>query len=150
MGFEKNLKSKKPTAEIHQNERSLLNMVTAKLQSIDPDVIVGHNFLGFSLDVLLHRMQAQKIVGWSRLGRLHETSCPNFRAAAAAAHGERAVMSGRLVCDIPCRQRTFASRRHMASLRYARSQLKCKIDDSPAISMKFRSHFPNLRTPCST
>ena len=33
----------------------------AKLAKIDPDVIVGHNIMGFSLDVLLTRMQACKV-----------------------------------------------------------------------------------------
>lgn len=48
---------------IHANERSLLNFLLAKIHSIDPDVIVGHNFVGFDLDVLLHRMQRIKIPG---------------------------------------------------------------------------------------
>jgi DNA polymerase alpha subunit A len=38
---------------------------------IDPDVICGHNFLGFDLDVLLHRMEYHKIAHWSKLGRLN-------------------------------------------------------------------------------
>jgi DNA polymerase alpha subunit A len=46
---------------------------TAKLNLDDPDVIVGHNFLGFDLDVLLHRMKAHNVDGWSRLGRLRRT-----------------------------------------------------------------------------
>lgn len=36
----------------------------------DPDIIVGHNFAGFDLDVLLHRMKALNIQHWHRLGRL--------------------------------------------------------------------------------
>jgi DNA polymerase alpha subunit A len=135
MGFEKNLKSKKPTAEIHQNERSLLNMVTAKLQSIDPDVIVGHNFLGFSLDVLLHRMQAQKIVGWSRLGRLRRNLMPKLQGGGRSSYGERAVMSGRLVCDTYLVAKELLLRETSYGLvELCRSQLKCKIDDSPDIN----------------
>ncbi len=30
----------------------------AKINRIDPDIIIGHNFLAFDLDVLLHRLQA--------------------------------------------------------------------------------------------
>ena len=37
---------------------------------MDPDVIVGHNFIGFDLDVLLHRMRDANTDNWSRLGRL--------------------------------------------------------------------------------
>lgn len=33
-------------------------------------MLVGHNFYGFDLDVLLHRMEICKIPGWSRLGAL--------------------------------------------------------------------------------
>jgi DNA polymerase alpha subunit A len=135
MGFEKILKTKKPTAEIHQNERSLLNMVTAKLQTIDPDVIVGHNFLGFSLDVLLHRMQAQKIVGWSRLGRLRRTIMPKLQGGGRSSYGERAVMSGRLVCDTYLVAKELLLRETSYGLvELCRSQLKCKVDDSPDIN----------------
>jgi DNA polymerase alpha subunit A len=40
---------------------------------MDPDLIVGHNFVGFHLDVLLHRMRAQNVDHWSRLGRLRRS-----------------------------------------------------------------------------
>ena len=33
-------------------------------------MLVAHNFYGFDLDVLLHRMQELKIFNWDRLGRL--------------------------------------------------------------------------------
>jgi DNA polymerase alpha subunit A len=135
MGFEKNLKTKKPTAEVHQNERSLLNMVLAKLQSIDPDVIVGHNFLGFSLDVLLHRMQAQKVINWSKLGRLRRTMMPKLQGGGRSSYGERAVMSGRLVCDTYLVAKELLLRETSYGLvELSRSQLKCKIDDSPDIN----------------
>lgn len=48
-------------------------IILGKIYSLDPDVIVGHNFLGFDLDVLLHRMDALKIPHWSKLGRLKTT-----------------------------------------------------------------------------
>ena len=37
---------------------------------IDPDILIGHNFTGFDLDVLLHQMREHKVDHWSRLGRL--------------------------------------------------------------------------------
>jgi DNA polymerase alpha subunit A len=57
------------------NERMLLSMFMEKFKQIDPDVLVGHNFIGFDLDVLLHRMSACKIPpqSWSRLGRLQRS-----------------------------------------------------------------------------
>jgi DNA polymerase alpha subunit A len=39
-----------------QNEKSLLALLLAKIEEYDPDVLVGHNFIGFDLDVLLHRL----------------------------------------------------------------------------------------------
>jgi DNA polymerase alpha subunit A len=32
----------------------------ARLQALDPDVLVGHNIAAFDLDILLHRMQHHK------------------------------------------------------------------------------------------
>ncbi len=41
---------------------------------MDPDVLVGHNFIGFTLDVLLHRMKSHKMEkSWSKIGRLRRT-----------------------------------------------------------------------------
>lgn len=47
-----------------------LPIFTARIHMCDPDIIVGHNFAGFDLDVLLHRMKALSIQHWHRLGRL--------------------------------------------------------------------------------
>ena len=41
-------------------------------------LIVGHNIAGFDLDVLLHRLQANKVPNWSRIGRLRRTRFPNL------------------------------------------------------------------------
>ena len=42
------------------SERGLLSFLLARLHQLDADVIVGHNIAGFDLDVLLHRLQANK------------------------------------------------------------------------------------------
>ena len=60
------------------NELGLLNFLLAKLHQLDPDVIVGHNIGGFNLDVLLRRLQANKIGHWSRIGRMKRTRMPNI------------------------------------------------------------------------
>jgi hypothetical protein len=39
-----------------------------RLQVEDPDVLVGHNILGFDLEVLLSRALALKISVWSKVG----------------------------------------------------------------------------------
>ena len=56
--------------QAERTEASLLNFLIARIHLCDPDVIVGHNFAGFDLDVLLHRMKALNIQHWHRLGRL--------------------------------------------------------------------------------
>lgn len=55
------------------SERALLNRLLVRIHNTDPDVIVGHNFVGFDLDVLLHRMKHNKADHWSRIGRLRRT-----------------------------------------------------------------------------
>jgi DNA polymerase alpha subunit A len=42
----------------------------AKIHLYDPDVIVGHGFSRFTLDVLLRRMKACKTSFWHKIGRL--------------------------------------------------------------------------------
>ena len=73
------------------------------MQKHDPDIIVGHNFVGFGLDILLHRMKHNKIESWSRMGRLNRSVWPKLQSGAGgtgeSTFEERKVMSGRLVCD---------------------------------------------------
>ena len=57
--------------EMVTTERHLLNKLLATLHKCDPDILVGHNFMGFTLDVLLHRMKACGVDKfWSKIGRL--------------------------------------------------------------------------------
>ena len=57
--------------ELVKNERGLLGFLISMIYRTDPDVIVGHDILGFDLGVLLHRMRACKVDYWSRIGRLN-------------------------------------------------------------------------------
>ncbi|KAG0300532.1 DNA-directed DNA polymerase alpha catalytic subunit pol1 [Dissophora globulifera] len=85
------------------SERALLNLLLAHIRSTDPDVIVGHNFVGFDLDVLLHRMKHAKADHWSSIGRLRRTVWPKLQAGAGGMGDttaqEKSIMSGRLMCD---------------------------------------------------
>ena len=69
------------------SERGLLSFLLARLQQLDADVIVGHNIAGFDLDVLLHRLQANKVPHWSRIGRLKRTKFPNLAGGGGAGFG---------------------------------------------------------------
>lgn len=73
------------------------------LHGCDPDIIVGHNFLGFDLDVLLHRMRDLNVDHWSRLGRVRRRHFPKLQAGVGgmgeSTFAERQVTSGRLIGD---------------------------------------------------
>jgi DNA polymerase alpha subunit A len=55
-------------------ERALLGFFLAKLYKLDPDLIVGHDLYGYWLELLVHRMNVNKIPQWSRLGRLRRAN----------------------------------------------------------------------------
>ena len=86
------------------SELGLLNFLLAKLHQLDPDVIVGHNIGGFNLDVLLRRLQANKIGHWSRIGRMKRTRMPNINGTGGAYGGGASMgalqcIAGRLLAD---------------------------------------------------
>ncbi|CAL1297484.1 unnamed protein product [Larinioides sclopetarius] len=81
------------------SERSLLIYFLAKLQKMDPDLLVGHDIVGFDLDILLHRMVVLKIPHWSRVGRLKRTGQPRLNIAQGGI-AEKNATCGRLLCDV--------------------------------------------------
>jgi DNA polymerase alpha subunit A len=85
------------------NEAALLNWTVAQIKERDPDFLVGHNFLAFTLDVLLHRFNANKVADWSLIGRLRLRQMPKLQTGAGgtreATYQEREVCTGRLVLD---------------------------------------------------
>ncbi|KAL1440998.1 hypothetical protein MTO96_008921 [Rhipicephalus appendiculatus] len=85
---------KNTSLEVMDSERSLLTFLIAKLQRLDPDILIGHDIQSFDLDVLLHRMLTLKISNWSRLGRLKRGN-----AGALGKTTDRQITPGRLVCD---------------------------------------------------
>ncbi|KAM7301016.1 DNA polymerase alpha catalytic subunit [Ixodes scapularis] len=85
---------KHTTLEVVDSERSLLILFAAKLQRLDPDIIVGHDVQSYDLNVLLHRMITNKIPNWSRLGRLKRGN------AAVLVKADKQMTPGRLVCDL--------------------------------------------------
>lgn len=95
-----------------KNERMLLNtllgmrlrlfldlLLTEALVAIhknDPDIIVGHDFLGASLDVILHRMRELKPDHWSRIGRFRRSAWPRIGKQGTNIK----FLSGRMLCDL--------------------------------------------------
>ncbi|KAH9933419.1 ribonuclease H-like domain-containing protein [Fomitopsis serialis] len=79
-----------------KNERMLLNSLLATVYKADPDIIVGHEVLGVSLDVLLHRMRDLKADHWSRIGRFRRSKWPSIGRQGT----NLKFMNGRLLCDL--------------------------------------------------
>jgi len=76
---------------------ALTNMIFAvTLHKADPDIIVGHDFLGVSLDILLHRMRDLKADHWSRIGRFRRTKWPGIGRQGTNLR----FLNGRLLCDL--------------------------------------------------
>jgi DNA polymerase elongation subunit (family B) len=61
-----------------KNETLLLEYTIKMISSFDPDIIVGHSFLSFDLDILLQRMKAKNIGSWSKIGRLKRSEFPKI------------------------------------------------------------------------
>ncbi|KAG5220023.1 DNA-directed DNA polymerase alpha catalytic [Salix suchowensis] len=75
---------------------SILNSQTVTIYKADPDVIVGHDFLGVSLDVLLNRMKELKADHWSRIGRFRRSKWP----AIGRQGSNLRFLNGRMLCDL--------------------------------------------------
>ena len=113
--FQQMLQSnKKSVISAEASERVLLNRLLSPFQSsqrvynltdlfflvaihkADPDVIVGHEFLGVTLDVLLTRVRDLKADNWSRIGRFKRTRWPPIGKQGTNLR----FLSGRLMCDL--------------------------------------------------
>nr|KAG5708297.1 hypothetical protein BaRGS_021231 [Batillaria attramentaria] len=93
--------SKKMKVEVQPNERALLACLLGKVHKTDPDLIVGHDIYGFDLDVLLHRISANKVPHWSKIGRLKRTVMPKLSGGfGRATFAEKSAMCGRLLADV--------------------------------------------------
>ncbi|KAF8884051.1 DNA polymerase alpha catalytic subunit [Gymnopilus junonius] len=96
-GFEQQAKNNaKGTIMPMKNERMLLNSLLVTIYKADPDIIVGHEFLGVSLDVLLNRMRDLKADHWSRLGRFRRSRWPTIGKQGTNIR----FLNGRLLCDL--------------------------------------------------
>ncbi|KAK0061049.1 DNA polymerase alpha catalytic subunit [Biomphalaria pfeifferi] len=93
--------AKKMKVDIMPAERGLLGYLLAKIHAFDPDLIVGHDIFGFDIDLLLHRISANKIPHWSKISRLKRTSMPKLtQNHSRVTFAEKAAVCGRLMCDI--------------------------------------------------
>ncbi|KNH04770.1 DNA polymerase I alpha catalytic subunit [Perkinsela sp. CCAP 1560/4] len=92
-----------PAPKLSYSEKVLLEDLLAQISAEDPDILIGHNFLSYHLDLLLHRLQHWNIQNWSAIGRLKLIELPKLQSGPGglreSSHAEKEVLAGRLVCD---------------------------------------------------
>ncbi|KAI8373058.1 DNA polymerase family B-domain-containing protein [Radiomyces spectabilis] len=119
--------------QVERSESALLNYLLARIYTSDPDVIVGHNFAGFDLDVLLHRMKALNTPQWHKLGRLKRKMWPKLQSGAGgvgeSTYQEKMIMSGRLICDTYLTSKDLIRSKSYRLTDLAQSQLKITRED---------------------
>ncbi|KAI9308481.1 hypothetical protein BJ944DRAFT_101122 [Cunninghamella echinulata] len=88
---------------IQHTEYALLSYLCGKIHLYDPDIIVGHDFSSYTLDILLHRMKELDIPFWHKLGRLRWKSFPKLQSGPGgtdlSTSKEKMILVGRLLCD---------------------------------------------------
>ena len=127
-----------------EDEKELLMNLMNLIGSTDPDVIVGHNFIGFDLDVLLHRMKALiRSMDWSKLGRIQRRHMPKLQSGMAGQRDstweERKIMSGRLIAD------TYLAAKDMLMIRQASYSLKALAENHLNITANFEIDYDNIQ-----
>lgn len=102
IGFEGEVNKKsKGMVKLVKQEQEILSLFLAKLQMIDPDVLVGHQLEGVDFSILLSRLQAKRSPQWARIGRMRRTQWPSSMGKMGGNFfAERALISGRLLCDL--------------------------------------------------
>ncbi|KAI9268736.1 hypothetical protein BY458DRAFT_511383 [Sporodiniella umbellata] len=86
---------------LERSEFALLSYISAKINQIDPDVIVGHKVWNSELNMIFQKMKQNNIVYWHKLGRLQLQSWPRINTSISdkLSYSMRLSMSGRLICD---------------------------------------------------
>jgi DNA polymerase alpha subunit A len=104
----------------YESEGQMLNGFFERIHGFDPDVLVGHNFMGWDLDILLHRCHEKKIKNWSQIGRLNRSKWPKLDSGS---YSEQMTVSGRLVCDTYIASRDYLRESNYSLKHLAKSQL---------------------------
>ncbi|KAL1921703.1 uncharacterized protein VTP21DRAFT_10345 [Calcarisporiella thermophila] len=128
VGFLETLKREKMKVDVTQKERALLDRFVSILRQVDPDVLIGHNIIGFDLDVLLHRMKATGVEEWSRLGRLRRRQWPKFQNTDST-YIQRMIVSGRLICDTYLAAKDLVRSKSYSLQTLALTQLRIQRED---------------------
>ncbi|KIO25836.1 hypothetical protein M407DRAFT_24793, partial [Tulasnella calospora MUT 4182] len=94
--FEDTARRQTPVINAVRNEKALLSSLLTVIKTRDPDVIVGHEFLGVYLDVILMRLKQLKVEPWSCIGRFRRSKWPTIGRQGSNIR----FLQGRLLCDL--------------------------------------------------
>ena len=122
-----------PQLRREMNERALLNRLMAQIGQWDPDVIVGHNALGYDLDVILARCQELKVSTWSKVGRRRRRDMP--KSGTRRDYFIADAMAGRLLCDTYLSAKEFLQETTYSLTNLAATQLKVNRQDIEAVDI---------------
>jgi DNA polymerase alpha subunit A len=101
LGFETEAGRHRGNIKLEKTEQGLLSVFLAKLQQIDPDVLVGHQLQDVDYSILLNRLRERKTPMWHRIGRMKRNEWPkSISKVGGSFFAERQLVSGRLMCDI--------------------------------------------------
>jgi DNA polymerase alpha subunit A len=102
IGFDSEVKKRaKGLVKLVKQEQEILSFFLAQLQTVDPDVLVGHQLEGVDFSILVNRLQAKKTPQWSRIGRMRRSQWPSSMGKMGGNFfAERSLLSGRLLCDL--------------------------------------------------
>jgi DNA polymerase alpha subunit A len=78
------------------SEVALLDQFLGLFVRYDPDILVGHEFIGDHLEIVLQRLKELKTKNWSRVGRLRRDG--NLVLGRQGSNVK--FLTGRLVCDL--------------------------------------------------
>jgi len=123
----------KTNVEIQPSERGLIGCLLAKIQKTDPDLLVGHDIYGFDLDLLLHRINVNKVPHWSRISRLKRAKMPKItQSHGRATYAEKSAVCGRMMCDVQ-----ISARELIRSRSYDLTELASQVLKQPRTEVDY-------------
>jgi len=100
-GFKTDVEKHVGVVKLQRTEQELLSLFLARLQQIDPDVLIGHRLEDLDYSILLSRMKDRNVSGWHRIGRLRRREWPKSMGKGGGSFfAERQLVAGRLLCDL--------------------------------------------------
>ena len=88
--------------------------------------MVGHEFLGVHLDLLLRRMRDLKVENWSRIGRFRRSKWPNLGRQGT----NMKFLQGRMLCDLASdSSRSMISSTSWSMTEMCATYLQCERQD---------------------